>query len=187
MKLPKTATKSKKFKRAPMSKPRLTIELVPSTAWYSNLRKMLHKDVWDRLRRSVYEKAGHRCEICGGVGLRHPVECHEVWSWTHRKATNSMRGGQRLERVMALCPDCHTVKHFGFAQVRGLEKKAMRHLTKVNGWNLQEGQKYVAEMFREWDELSSFEWVLIRETLRPVLIEHLPDFDEIHIVEGHHG
>jgi len=181
MKLPKTKEEPKKPEPAPLDSPRLAIELVPSTAWYANLRKMLEKDVWDRLRRSVYEKAGHRCEICGGVGPKHPVECHEVWSWTHRKVTNSSHGGQRLERVMALCPACHEVKHFGLAQVRGRDKQAMRHLTKVNGWNLAQGQHYVRECFEGWEELSSFKWVMLRETLRPVLIEHLPDFDKLRI------
>jgi len=175
MKLPPPKDEPKRFDPCPLEAPRLAIELVPSTAWYSNLRRMLPKELWDRLRRSVYEKAGHRCEICGGTGPRHPVECHEVWSWTHRDVTNSIRGGQRLERVQALCPACHEVKHFGLAQVRGRDREAMRHLTRVNGWNLAQGRQYVARMFAEWEERSSFKWVLLRGTLEPVLREHLPE------------
>jgi hypothetical protein len=33
-----------------MEKPRLTIELVPSTCFYSNVRTLLPKKVWDNLR-----------------------------------------------------------------------------------------------------------------------------------------
>src|SRR5688500_8134041 len=46
----------------------LTVELVPRTCWFSNLRSELSQDEWDRLRRSVYERAGNRCEVCGGKG-----------------------------------------------------------------------------------------------------------------------
>ncbi len=175
MKLPKTKSKPKKFKPSPLSAPRLTIELVPETAWYANLRKMLPPDIWDLLRKAVYEKAGHRCEICDGVGPKHPVECHEVWSWTHRRVTNSSHGGQRLERVQALCPACHEVKHFGFAETRGRGDKALVHLMKVNGWKKKEAQEYVAKAFRTWEKNSSIEWVIIRETLEPILRQYLPD------------
>ena len=55
--------------------PRLTIELVPSTCWFSNVRSNISKQDWDRLRKETYKKANYRCEICGGVGRNHPVEC----------------------------------------------------------------------------------------------------------------
>ncbi len=32
---------------------RLTVELVPSTCWYTNVRSHVPKAVWDRLRRQV--------------------------------------------------------------------------------------------------------------------------------------
>jgi len=57
---------------------RLTVELVPSTCWYTNVRSNVSKAVWDRLRRRVATDAGKSCEICGGRGGRWPVECHEV-------------------------------------------------------------------------------------------------------------
>ncbi len=59
----------------------LTVELVPRTCWFSNLRSELSKEEWDRLRRPVFERAGNRCEVCGGKGTQHPVECHEVWEY----------------------------------------------------------------------------------------------------------
>ena len=30
----------------------------------------LSKKDWDKLRKACYESAGHKCEICGGVGWR---------------------------------------------------------------------------------------------------------------------
>lgn len=60
---------------------RLTVELVPRTSWYSNVRSNVLPGVWDRLRRPVFGRARSRCEICGGRGPAHPVECHEVWEY----------------------------------------------------------------------------------------------------------
>ena len=42
---------------------RLTVELVPSTCWYTNVRSHVPKTVWDRLRRQVAAAAGDRCEM----------------------------------------------------------------------------------------------------------------------------
>jgi hypothetical protein len=92
---------------------RLTVELVPSTCWYTNVRSNVSKAVCDRLRRRVAAQTGNRCEICGGRGRRWPVECHEVWHYDDEVKV------QRLERLAALCPACHEVKHAGLASKRG--------------------------------------------------------------------
>jgi len=52
----------------------LTIELVPKTCWYTNLRSELPKSKWDKLRKKSYQEADYKCQICGGKGNRHPVE-----------------------------------------------------------------------------------------------------------------
>ena len=46
-----------------MKKPILTIELVPSTSHYTNVRTILPKKEWDRLRKESYKKANYKCEI----------------------------------------------------------------------------------------------------------------------------
>ena len=111
--------------RHPISRP-LTAELVPSGLWWVNLRSILRPGEWDALRAAVYEEAGHRCEICGDVGRRHPVEAHEVWSWAGQV--------QRLVRLVALSPGCHFVKHAGRAQLLGRENDVVDQLRTVNGW-----------------------------------------------------
>src|SRR5688500_7037485 len=101
-------------RRHPVSKP-LTIELVPAPCWWMNLRAILPGAEWDALRLAVGEVAGSCCEVCGGVGPRHPVEAHEVWEWSQESSV------QRLLRLVALCPPCHVVKHAGRAQLLGFE------------------------------------------------------------------
>lgn len=68
----------------------LTIELVPSTSWYSNVRSMVKPEEWDILRRISYKEAQYRCKICHGQGTKHPVECHEIWEYDDAKHTQTL-------------------------------------------------------------------------------------------------
>lgn len=104
------------------------------------------------MRRAVYRRARHRCEVCGGRGERHPVECHEVWAYDDEHHV------QRLERLVALCPDCHRVKHLGLASVNGHYDKALQHLAGVNGWTLEQALRYVEAAFSLWGRRSAHEW-----------------------------
>lgn len=130
----------------------LTIELVPSTSWYDNLRSLLPKDKWDHLRRACYRKAKYRCEICGGRGPQWPVECHEIWEFDDAQRKQILRG------LIALCPQCHAVKHIGLAGLRGKKEEAEAHLAKVNGWTISQAREYIAESFRLWERRSRKEW-----------------------------
>ena len=58
----------------------LTVELVPETAWFKNLRFEVSPLHWDEIRTKCYVAAGWKCEVCGGKGPKWPVECHEVWT-----------------------------------------------------------------------------------------------------------
>jgi hypothetical protein len=137
-----------------MARPRLQIELVPETCWWSNVRKLASREQWDLMRRRVYRTAGWRCELCGGRGPEHPVECHEVWAYDDTTAT------QRLVRLLALCPACHEVKHYGYARVRGREWHALTHLARVNGWPLELAIAHVQGAFALWRARSEHPWRL---------------------------
>jgi hypothetical protein len=136
------------------SAPRLTVELVPQTCWFSNVRDRVSREDWDRMRSRVYEHAGRRCEVCGGRGSKHPVECHEVWEYDERTAV------QRLVRMIALCPACHEVKHMGLAGIKGRGEIAAAHLAAVNGWTAQLTARYIEEAFALWEERSERTWSL---------------------------
>ena len=62
-----------------LAPPYILPELVPAPSWYINLRALLPKEEWDRLRRDCYDRAGNRCQVCGGRGSKWPVECDEHW------------------------------------------------------------------------------------------------------------
>jgi len=132
----------------------LTIELVPKTAWYTNLRSELSKDKWDELRRITYKRANYICEICGGVGDKYPVECHEEWEY------DDVNHIQKLIKLIALCPKCHKVKHIELSKIRGEYDSCLLHLMRVNNWNLSKAEEYIQESFKIWEERSKHKWVI---------------------------
>ena len=67
---------------------KLKIELVPHTSWYKNLRKMLPKSEWDKIRKGTYAEYGHKCGICGANGR---LNCHEIWKYDDKKQSKPYR------------------------------------------------------------------------------------------------
>mgnify|MGYP003638996797 CR=1 FL=1 len=84
-----------------MKTPKLTVELIPKTCYYSNVRTLLPTREWNRIRKLSYSKANFKCEICNDTGTnqgyRHDLECHETWEYTKS-------GVQRLIELVSLCP-----------------------------------------------------------------------------------
>ena len=135
-----------------MKEYKLKVELVPKSCHYTNVRSEVSRKEWDKIRKHCYALANNRCEICGGKGKRHPVECHEVWDFNSDKQT--------LIKMIALCPPCHEVKHLGLAQLRGNLPRATAHFCKVNGVSTEEAMRYFGEVFDEWAERSRRSWEL---------------------------
>lgn len=144
-------------------KTKLTIELVPSTAWGSNVRTRCSQKDWNILRKESYQKASHKCEICGGVGTRYPVECHEIWHYDDKTKV------QKLQGLISLCPPCHSVKHIGRTSclsAEGVKNKegkdyfdiAKEKLAQVNNWKLAKVDDYIKSSFAVWSERSSHKW-----------------------------
>jgi len=133
---------------------RLEIELVPSTCWCSNLRDHLSTDEWEVVKKYTFKKANNVCEICSGRGPKWPVECHEVWHYDDKTLT------QTLVRTIALCPDCHQVKHFGLASIRGFGEKALSHFMIVNKESKKNSLKYIDSCFKLYEKRSKKQWTL---------------------------
>ncbi|HVG32852.1 MAG TPA: hypothetical protein VM911_07225 [Pyrinomonadaceae bacterium] len=132
----------------------LTIELVPKSSWYRNVRSNVSKAEWERLKKLTFGRARHRCEMCGGRGSKWPVECHEVFAYDDERKI------QKLIRLVALCPSCHEVKHIGLAGIRGNHQRAVSHLAKVNGWSKADAELYIEACFEMWHRRSCHKWKL---------------------------
>lgn len=137
-----------------MSTMKLTVELVPATSWGDNLRSHFKTREWDLLRKACYEQAGHKCEICGGKGRRHTLECHEIWHYDDDQCVQTLKG------LIALCPSCHEVKHIGRAMAVGLGDRALAHLVKVNGITQAEAVAHVGDAFALWKTRTQKAWTL---------------------------
>lgn len=141
---------------------KLTIELVPKTSWYDNVRSHVSKEVWDKLRNEVYFQASYKCEICGGKGPKWPVECHEVWEY------DDVNHVQKLVKFIALCPNCHTTKHVGFAMTQGKEDIVIEQLMKINKMTNKEADDYITQSFKLWKERSKHQWTVDISILKEI-------------------
>lgn len=135
-----------------MVTPRLVVELVPRPCWWTNVKGLVPRARWDAIRSWVSDQAGARCEVCGGRGSRYPVECHEVWEYDDAAHV------QTLVRMIALCPPCHHVCHFGLHMKRGFGRETLEHLARVNGWDIATAQAHVDAAFKQWRERSAHAW-----------------------------
>ena len=103
---------------------KLNFELVPDSCWYSNLRSILSKKQWDFLKTDAKERANGYCAICGA--RTNKLDAHERWSYDIDSKT------QKLEDIISVCKDCHSVIHIGYTQLKGNEERAEKHFMKVN-------------------------------------------------------
>ena len=140
------------------TKIKLSIELIPSTCHFSNVRTTVKPKEWDKIRHISYEKAGHVCEICGDTGKnqghKHNVECHEIWEY------DDVNHIQKLVGLISLCVHCHQVKHIGRAIKMGRLTQCVKQLAKVNKWTREQIDKHIEESFEIYKERSKFQWEL---------------------------
>lgn len=115
---------------------RLRADVLPTSAWGSNLRGILSGSAWERLRKPVIEAAGLRCQICGAKPRTRAPDCHEQWAFELRPAHDaSLIPVQRLVRLVALCPGCHAVQHIGLAGLRDQMEQVRARLARLNHWD----------------------------------------------------
>ncbi len=138
--------------------PKLFIELIPSTCHFSNVRTTVKPKEWDKIRFLSYEQAGHKCEICGGIGqeqgYKHNLECHEIWEY------DDINHVQKLIGLISLCPICHQVKHIGRAIKMGKFKDCVKQLAHVNKWTKIQIDEHITQSFEIYKERSLHKWTL---------------------------
>ncbi len=132
--------------------PTLTVELVPKPLWRLNGPQLVGQANWNKLRKIVYKKASYLCEICGGRGPKHPVDCHEIWRYDDENHI------QQLIRLIALCPSCHQVKHIGRAIMRNRGATAIAHLAQMNDWTKAQTDEYLRLVSSIWRERCKHQW-----------------------------
>lgn len=132
---------------------KLQIEPIPSINWGISLAKILPKEVWDSVRREVYEVGNYTCIVCGASNKQ--LHCHEKWKYDDSRKT------QKLVGFECCCRDCHAVHHWG----RTLKvneskpeeiKRLIRHFCEVNNCTeraFEEHRIEVAEVVKRRSKL----------------------------------
>ena len=128
----------------------LTIDPIPKKNWGKNLAHILPKEQWDVLRRNVYRQYNYRCGICG---ISAPLSCHEMWTFDDAKQV------QKLVGLIALCENCHNIKHFG--RVIGSTEyspsnvvELINHFMKVNRCSREVFDEHNLEVARDMERYS---------------------------------
>lgn len=60
----------------------------------------MQSDAWEKLRKRVFKRDGHKCKLCGGAEV---LQCHHL--------TYKRFGKEKLSDLMTLCKDCHELIH----------------------------------------------------------------------------
>lgn len=161
----------------------LFVDLAPSACWFTNVRSCVSPRDWERLRRMIINRAGRRCEVCGQTLDRaagRQLEAHERWTYDEHS------GVQALRRLICLCDLCHTVTHFGLAELRGRAVEALAHLKTVTGMTDRQARTHVDQAFALWQERSTRTWTLDLSMLTNagVTLAEPPDpADRVHIAK----
>lgn len=143
--------------------------MVPQALWGRNLRALLAKEDWDRIRKDAYDRSGSRCRVCGGRGPKWPVEADEGWQYDDSTRIQTLKG------VISLCPDCHAVRHWGKTMSSGRKSEALEWMCEVNGWTHAEAQKCADDAMEQWHDRSRYQdwqcdisWAIKTYGVRPI-------------------
>lgn len=133
---------------------RLEIEPVLRCNWGKSLANLLPKEVWDKLRREVYEAYDYKCCICGERGKK--LHCHEVWTYNDKKKV------QKLVNLECICGTCHALKHWGRTKAVTTDRKELQslidHFCKVNGCSEEVFYRHDKEISRLLGKRSTFKY-----------------------------
>ena len=127
---------------------KLEIELIPRPLWAINTHILMPESQWDQIRRQADAGCGHQCNICGGKGK---LESHTRWEYDDANLV------QRLLGFMALCLQCHGIKHLGRSETTCTPeqmKNLVIHFMTVNQCTREEFKEHEEKAFAEFDRRS---------------------------------
>jgi len=139
------------------------IRMVPGPLWGKNLRRLLPKSQWNKIRRNVIAERGLKCQTCGKVEIESKrIFAHEEWEYD----TGRTPAVARLVELKLSCWHCHAVEHFGATgnMVRSGElteraiEDTIRHFCRLNGVGRNEFESQLAEAKAAWMRMSQLQW-----------------------------
>ena len=144
---------------------RLTIELIPSQAWFQSLHNYYSESgqsaKWRKIKEEIFAKEGKKCFICERSDVR--LEAHEFWEY------DDITHVQKLVSIHHLCGLCHKVKHIGFWCYTDDGAELLRkmnlsrddlgeHFCEVNSCTGKIFEEHLLESFETWEKRKKYEW-----------------------------
>ena len=157
----------------------LSVELVPRTSWYDNVRSKVSRDVWDSVRTHFKKPS---CQFCG---YRGKLFCHEVWKYDDKTHI------QKLIGFRSICGMCHNIKHLGLAGLMAQRgdldyAQLIKHYCAVNGCTREDFLRDRAEAFDLWERRSQYEWTVDMSYLDSLGIVRVREWMKLHPSEVQH-
>lgn len=124
-------------------------DLIPSSAWFVNLRTAIPASQWKELSAYVRHRHQDHCEMCGSDKR---MEAHERWLFDEKTRKQS------LVRIMCLCKMCHLSVHIGVASQLGFREEIENHIFSITGWGKNDLSKHLKDAREKWKTLSRTSW-----------------------------
>lgn len=141
------------------------ISPVPAPLWGVNLRAVLTKTGWRKLREGLIAERGLRCETCGQLQQEtKDIAAHEEWDYD----TSSNPAVAKLTGIKLSCWPCHAVEHFGATKSMAASgevgayavEDTIEHFCRLNGVGKAKFEAHHEAAFAEWARLNGLEWAM---------------------------
>jgi len=152
----------------------LYVDLIPQNCWFKSAWRCVSAIDWENIKKTTVKRANNICECCGEPSIK-SLEVHERFSYDDDNKI------QKLERLIALCNDCHTATHMGRARVKDIEEQAKQHLQKVRGFNEKEVNKHIDNAELVYKKRSDINYQLDLSLLinSGIIVNKLSDIDAL--------
>lgn len=146
------------MKKIKKIKLKLEVELVLAQFWGQSLYRLMRKSAWNKIRHKIYAQYNRKCGICEAVcEAKSSLVCHEIWTY------DDIKHIQRLKDFIALCVDCHSVKHLGRTENISTPNKdfyeiAVEHFMKVNRCSREVFEEHKEQAYVKWEERGQHKW-----------------------------
>ena len=138
---------------------------MPAPLWGVNLRAVLTKTEWRKLREGLIAERGLRCETCGRLEQEgKDIAAHEEWDYD----TSNTPAVARLTGIKLSCWHCHAVEHFGATKSMAASgelgayavEDTIEHFCRLNGVGRVEFEAHHEDAFAEWSTLNGLQWTM---------------------------
>lgn len=127
----------------------LTIELQPLTLSTPFFYTEVYEQQWDFLQRSIYQRAGGKCECCGST---EELRSHISWDFNFQTSV------AKISKMSIYCSVCYLAKNLdGFSLKTTDDIVALMRAT--NGFDYHQTEKYLAEQKTLFDAMNRVIWV----------------------------